>query len=178
MGEARDAVSAFEHWRMSPDAVVVVQLPMLRELQGGTSERPRALAVVGADADVPVALDLGAQGVVANDAGADELALATRTVAAGELYISPGLATRLVTAMRTETATLHPRSATLSLSRSETATLRLIARGLSNREVAGELGVQVKTVKFHMTNILSKLGVRNRVEASIWANREWRDIGQ
>jgi two-component system nitrate/nitrite response regulator NarL len=127
------------------------------------------LTVSENDQDVMKALEAGACGYVLKGVGAPELISMVRGVASGESYISPALAARLLVAMKTAGQTPTPQSALSSLTDREDQILRLVAKGLSNKEVGRELELQEKTVKHHMTSILQKLKARNRVEAAVIA---------
>lgn len=131
------------------------------------------LTVSENDQDVMKALEAGASGYVLKGVGAKELISMIRGVAAGESYVSPALAARLLVAMKSSGAAAVPQSALDSLTEREEQILRLVARGLSNKEVGRELDLQEKTVKHHMTSILQKLQARNRVEAAVIANENW-----
>jgi DNA-binding NarL/FixJ family response regulator len=104
--------------------------------------------------------------------GSKTLAEILRDVAAGESYVSPTLSARLLSDL------LQPGNRKADplrqLTGREDEILRLVAEGLSNKEVAGRLALQEKTVKHHMTRVLSKLNVRNRTEAALLV-REAKD---
>ncbi len=119
--------------------------------------------------DVLRALDAGAVGYVLKGVSGPELISAVKTVAAGDTFVSPNLAVRLVTTL----AASRQKRSVDALSAQETRTLQLVAMGLNNRECADHLGIGEQTVKYHMTNIMKKLGVRNRVEAALVARTEW-----
>jgi DNA-binding NarL/FixJ family response regulator len=126
------------------------------------------LTVSEADDDVIAALRAGAKGYVLKGVGSAALAEILHGVANGESYVSPRLAARLLTEMRIrETRTPAPDDPLSQLSQREEEILRLVATGLSNKEVARRVDLQEKTVKHHMTRILNKLQVRNRTEAAI-----------
>ena len=126
------------------------------------------------EADLLQAMRLGALGYILKGVGAVELVGLVRDLAAGQSYVAPGLAGRLLGMMRGVTdgkanlpkATDDPMA---DLSRREVDILRLVAQGKSNREVGEALDIQEKTVKHYMTSILQKLRVRNRVEAAMLA---------
>lgn len=127
------------------------------------------LTVSEEDDDVVRSLEAGAIGYVLKGVSATELIAILKSIASGESFLSPSLAVRLITGGKA-----HPgRQPLESLSTQEARILRLVATGMSNREVAEQLGIIEKTVKYHMTNILAKLGARNRVEATVMARREW-----
>lgn len=127
------------------------------------------LTVSEADDDVLAALSAGARGYVLKGIGADELIDLLRGVAAGASYVSPNLAARVLGALKKPRDQSAPKDPLETLTKREEQILRLVAEGLSNKEVGSELGLQEKTVKHYMTNILQKLHVRNRVEAAIMA---------
>ena len=140
---------------------------------GANPPRIAVVTVSEQDQDVIAALRAGAIGYVLKGVSAAELTEILVGVAAGEAHVSPDLAARLLT----EVERPPPRSKTHrpidDLSKRETDILRRVARGLSNREVADELGLQEKTVKHYMTSILEKLQARNRVEAALIARDSW-----
>ncbi len=131
------------------------------------------LTVSENDQDVMKALEAGACGYVLKGVGGPELIAMVRGVASGESYISPSLAARLLVAMKSSAQTPTPQSALASLTDREDQILRLVSKGLSNKEVGRELDLQEKTVKHHMTSILQKLKARNRVEAAVIARENW-----
>ena len=126
------------------------------------------LTVSEADDDILAALKAGAKGYVLKGVGSAALVDILESVANGDSYVSPSLAARLLTEMRKAGAQSTVAADPLStLTPREEEILRLVARGLSNKEVALQLDLQEKTVKHHMTRILNKLHVRNRTEAAI-----------
>lgn len=129
------------------------------------SQRIVMLTVSETSEDVTTALARGAVGYVLKGVGALTLAEAIRTVAAGDGYVAPTLSARLISA-RSE---MPAGKSTLiaSLTPREMEVLELVAVGMSNKHVAIELDLQEKTVKHHMTQILTKLGVNNRTEAAM-----------
>lgn len=131
----------------------------------GSADPPRILmlTVSGDGHDIMRAIDAGAAGYVLKGAGAADLITAVKSVAAGESFLSPNLSLNLLATLRGG----GTRRALAALTPHEQRILRLVAQGLSNREVGERLDVQEKTVKYHMTNILKKLKVRNRVEAAM-----------
>lgn len=131
-----------------------------------------------ADDDVMQALKAGAAGYVLKGVGGRELIRVLTEVATGGSYVPPAMAARLLAAMGPRRGG-EPSSADLiaELTPREEDILRLVARGMSNKEVARELDLQEKTVKHYMTNILQKLQVRNRTEAALLAREVWGRIG-
>lgn len=131
------------------------------------------LTVSESDQDVMKALEAGAAGYVLKGVGARDLVAMIRGVAQGESYVSPSLAARLLVAMKSADAKPSQQMALGSLTGREEQILRLVAEGLSNKEVGRKLDLQEKTVKHHMTSILQKLHARNRVEAAVIARENW-----
>jgi DNA-binding NarL/FixJ family response regulator len=125
------------------------------------------------DDDLMQALKLGALGYVLKGVGAGELVEVVRGLADGQSYVSPGLAGRLLVGLRNRgSVAANPLA---DLTKREEDILRLVAQGLSNREVGQSLDLQEKTVKHYMTAILQKLHVRNRVEAAMLAREHLKD---
>jgi len=170
VGEAGDgpaAVAAAE--ALAPD-VVLLDLVMpggdgLEALGALAAAAPGARVLVltsfGDDERVFAALRAGAAGFLLKDVEPAELVRAIRTAAAGEAALSPAVATRVVAAVA-HGDELTPR---------EREVLRLIARGLSNKRIALELGMAEKTVKTHVSHVLAKLGVADRTQAALYAVR-------
>jgi two-component system, NarL family, nitrate/nitrite response regulator NarL len=127
------------------------------------------LTVSQQDDDIVRSLEAGAVGYIAKGITGSELIAAVRRIAAGESFVSPNLALRLVVGMN---AKAHIER---QLSDEEQRTLRLVAMGMSNREVADRLGVGEKAVKYRMTRIMKKLNVKNRVEAVLVARQRWNN---
>jgi DNA-binding NarL/FixJ family response regulator len=124
------------------------------------------LTVSEADDDVLAALEAGAKGYVLKGVGSATLAEILSAIIDGESYVPPALAARLLMELRTppEPTAEEPLS---TLTEREEEILRFVSLGLSNKEIARKLDLQEKTVKHHMTRILSKLHVRNRTEAAL-----------
>jgi DNA-binding NarL/FixJ family response regulator len=107
-------------------------------------------------------LDAGVQGYVLKGSSIEELTEAIRQVKAGETYVTPSLAAKLMERLRKAS---RPQSGTVvSFSRREEEVLRLLLRGCTNKEIADALSISDKTVKHYMTVLIQKLQVRNRVE--------------
>ncbi len=130
------------------------------------------LTVSESDSDVLTALNSGASGYVLKGVSGAQLIEIVTSVAAGGSYVSPALAARVLVAMQ-EGGSDPKRSVVEDLTRREEQILRLVSKGKSNKEVAIELDLQEKTIKHHMTSILQKLKVRNRVEAAVLTKDIW-----
>jgi DNA-binding NarL/FixJ family response regulator len=114
------------------------------------------------------ALSVGASGFLLKNSPPEELVAAIRVVASGEALLAPAVTRRVIAAA----ARHRPRSATpaeTTLTDREADVLRLMARGLSNSEIAASLFVGEATIKTHVSGVLLKLGVRDRVQAVVWA---------
>ncbi|WP_214475294.1 response regulator transcription factor [Mesorhizobium sp. dw_380] len=132
------------------------------------------LTVSEANVDVTKALNTGVQGYVLKGVGSRALAEILRNVVAGESYLSPMLSARLLSDLQSPQPGDGVADRLRQLTERQTEILRLVGEGLSNKEVALRLELQEKTVKHHMTGVLSKLNVRNRTEAALMM-REFRD---
>jgi DNA-binding NarL/FixJ family response regulator len=142
-----------------------------RIIASGSAARLLVLTTFEVDEYVLDAVRAGASGFLLKDAPADDLERAVRAVAAGESALSPRIATLLMRHVARASATL-PRSAgpdLAALTAREAEVLRLVAGGLSNTEVAAALVLSEATVKTHVSRILMKLGLRDRVQAVVAA---------
>ncbi|SNS48127.1 response regulator [Tropicimonas sediminicola] len=131
------------------------------------------LTVSEEDDDVFKALQAGADGYILKGIGGRDLLAAIEDLAAGRSYVSPGLAMKVLQAMRGGASKPAREDPLDSLTAREEEILRLVARGSSNKEVGLALDLQEKTVKHYMTIILQKLQVRNRTEAALIAHGRW-----
>ena len=134
-------------------------------LSGHPGQKIVMLTVSETNADVAQALNTGVRGYVLKGVGSKTLAEILSDVAAGQSYVSPTLSARLLSDLL-QPASRKPDPLS-QLTGREAEILRLVAEGLSNKEVAARLSLQEKTVKHHMTRVLAKLNVRNRTEAAL-----------
>jgi DNA-binding NarL/FixJ family response regulator len=181
VGECANGVQAVDSAsRLAPDVVLMdIRMPEMdgieatRRIIGGASDPPvRVLMLTTFDLDEYVydALRAGASGFLLKDVPADQLADGIRLVAQGEALLAPSATRRLIQEFaRTSPARRDPPPSVAELTPRELEVFRLIARGRSNAEIAGELFVGETTVKTHVTRILMKLGVRDRVQAVVLA---------
>ncbi|MCK3781083.1 response regulator transcription factor [Ensifer sesbaniae] len=123
--------------------------------------------------DVTTALDRGATGYVLKGVGARALADVIRTVASGDRYVAPTLSAKLLSSRAPAAGSKSGLVA--NLTPREREVLELVAAGMSNKHVAIQLDLQEKTVKHHMTQIMTKLGAANRTEAAM-VLRDARDV--
>jgi DNA-binding NarL/FixJ family response regulator len=175
VGQASDADEALRVVREElPDlALLDVTMP------GGGIEAARKIAsacpatrivmltVSEDEDDLLEAMKAGASGYVLKGVSARELASVLRSVSAGDVYVAPSLAFGLLREMSKP----RPSDPLAELSSRERQVLELVANGLSNQEIGSKLGLAEKTIKHYMTNILTKLQVRSRVEAALLAAR-------
>ena len=175
-GDGREAVELAR--RHAPVlALLDIRMPVMDGLQAARnilslSLRTRVLILTTFDADEYVyeALRAGASGFLLKDAPADQLITAVRSIAAGDALIDPVITRRLIA--RFALAARGPAGLPGELSQltaRELEVLRLVARGLSNIEIARELVVEENTVKTHVSRILAKLSLRDRVQAVVLA---------
>ena len=164
--------------QLRPDVMLMdVRMPVLDGLQA-TREittmpgAPKVLVLTTFDLDdyVYQALRWGASGFLLKDASARELADAVRVVAAGDALLSPGVTRRLISEFARMGAPRGPSRDSLDgLTERECEVLALVARGMSNAEIAGRLVVAEQTIKTHVSRILMKLGLRDRTQAVVLA---------
>jgi DNA-binding NarL/FixJ family response regulator len=178
VGEAGGGNGAVKNARaLSPDVILMdIRMPDLDGIEAtrkivGDEEGPRVLVLTTFDLDQYVyeALRAGASGFLLKDAPEDQLLAAIRVVAAGGSLFAPSVTRRLIQefAKRSAPAELPPAFA--ELTEREREVLRLIAGGLSNAEIAAELVVSEHTTKSHVSSVLRKLGLRDRVQAVVLA---------
>ncbi|WP_460364834.1 response regulator [Actinocorallia lasiicapitis] len=163
---------------LRPDVVVMdIRMPEMDGLAAtariaGEKDAPRVLILTTFDLDEYVyeALGAGASGFLLKDASAGDLISAVRVVAAGDALLAPSVTRRLIGDFARRRRHERPRSnAADALTPRELDVLRLIARGLSNAEIAGELFLAEQTVKTHVGHVLTKLGLRDRTQAVVFA---------
>ena len=180
-GEASDGVEAIEAARSTrPDVILMdVRMPNMdgieatrRIVDGGDVDPIRVLILTTFDLDEYVydALRAGASGFLLKDAPPEELVHAVKVVARGEALIAPSITKRLIDEIAERPPPQGaPPEALESLTQRELEVLQLVARGLSNQEIAEELFVSETTVKTHVGRVLMKLGLRDRVQAVVMA---------
>jgi DNA-binding NarL/FixJ family response regulator len=182
VGDAADGAQgvtmAREH---APDVVLMdVRMPVLDGIQatrrildvGPGLHRPKVVILTTFDLDDYVfeALRAGASGFLLKDAPAAELVTAVRVVAAGDGLLAPSVTRRLIEQFAARPKTTDHQPARLAaLTPRETEVLRLIARGRSNAEIADDLVVAEQTVKTHVSRVLTKLDLRDRAQAVVFA---------
>ena len=177
-GEAGDGAEGVElALERRPDVVLMdVRMPNLDGIEAtrrikAAGSGARILVVTSHDDDQLVlrALQAGATGFFLKDAAADRLCEAVRAVAAGDTLLAPPIARRLVERQLGDAARADLKPRFCALTERERDIVRRLARGLSNRALADEIGLSEATVKTHVTRLLSKLDVRTRVQAVVLA---------
>jgi DNA-binding NarL/FixJ family response regulator len=181
VGEAGDGAEAIERAReLRPDVVLMdIRMPEMdgveataRLIAAGIEPPPRVLVLTTFDLDEYVfgALRAGAAGFLLKDAPRQRLLEAIRVVHGGEALLSPSITRRLIEDFAARTDPLEPPTAVLGqLTQREREVLVLVARGLSNSEIAQRLVVTEATVKSHVGSVLVKLDLRDRVQAVVFA---------
>ncbi|MGH3472863.1 MAG: response regulator, partial [Nocardioidaceae bacterium] len=185
VGTASDGVEAVLISRdQSPEVVLMdVRMPNMDGIEatrqiagaaaGARALRPRILILTTFDLDEYVydALRAGASGFLLKDVTAERLFDAVRVVAAGDALLAPGVTRRLISefALMRPTPSASPAEHLARLTARETDVLRLVAEGLSNREIAVRLVVTEETVKSHVSRLLNKLRLRDRTQAVVAA---------
>ncbi|HEY0814457.1 MAG TPA: response regulator transcription factor [Pseudonocardia sp.] len=179
VGEAADGIEAVDLVaRTRPDVVLMdIRMPRLDGLSATERlmtlpEPPRVVVLTTFDQNEYVvrALRAGAYGFLLKDAPASRLIAAIRAAASGEALIEPSITRRLIEQFAApEAEPVGVPAAMRGLTDRELQVLRLMARGLSNAEIAGEMVIAETTVKTHVARVLTKLGVRDRVQAVVLA---------
>jgi two-component system NarL family response regulator len=169
VAEAGNGVEALDAWdRHHPDVTLLdLRMPVMEGVEVVRRLRdrdPRAKVIVlttyDTDDEISRALKAGAKAYVLKDISADDLITCIRDVLAGKTYLAPAAAAKLAEGVTR--VQLTPR---------ELATLRLLADGKANKEIASELGISERTVKTHLGHLFEKLGVTSRTEAVKVATR-------
>ncbi len=180
VGEAADGLEAvYKAQLLKPNVVLMdIRMPRLDGLQATTrivataAPPPRVLVLTTYDLDEYIfeALKSGASGFMLKDSPPEDLVAAIRIVAAGEALLAPSITRRLIEAfVGSDHIPPEARRQLDALTPRETEVLGLVARGMSNDEIATNLGLGAATVKSHVGNVLMKLDVRDRVQAVVVA---------
>jgi DNA-binding NarL/FixJ family response regulator len=179
VGEAVDGTDAVEIAAdVQPDVIVMdVRMPLLNGIEA--TKRIRAnqvapkivmLTVSDDENDLYASVRAGASGYLIK--AVDDIVGAVRAIARGDAVVSSGMTQKLLTEFNVMSRRLEVERDGRALSQRELEVLRLIARGMPNKDIAAELVISQNTVRNHVRNILEKLRVRSRVEAAMYAVRE------
>ena len=185
VGEAADGVQAVALARqLRPDVCLFdIRMPEMdgieatRILAGPQADSPFAIVMITTydlDEYVYNALRAGARGFVLKDAGPELLVQAIQAAAEGDALISPSVTARLLSTFAQGPARESLIQPVTRLTEREEEVLTHVAHGLTNSEITDELHVSLSTVKTHITSLMTKLDVRNRVELAIWAHETGR----
>jgi NarL family two-component system response regulator LiaR len=185
VGEGVNGAEAIELARqLQPDIVLLdLVMPQMsgveatsKIIEGSPNSRVLILTSFGEDDKVFPAIRAGAQGYLLKDIHPDDLVQAVREAYQGQVQLHPDIAKKLMSAVAgaspQETRPIGDQAASPGLDQlteREQEVLHLIAQGLNNREIAGQMIISEKTVKTHVSNILSKLSLADRTQAAIWA---------
>jgi DNA-binding NarL/FixJ family response regulator len=183
VGEAHDGQQAVERaTELMPDVVLMdVRMPRRSGIEATTQIKElvphvRILMLTNSDeeADLYDSIKAGASGYLLKEISSEEVADAVRSVCEGHSRISPTMASKLLTEFQAMTKRADDRQALAPprLTDRELGVLRLVAKGLGNRDIAQELYISENTVKNHIRNILEKLQLHSRMEAVMYAVRE------
>jgi DNA-binding NarL/FixJ family response regulator len=180
IGEAsngRQAVSMAHQFQ--PDVCLFdIRMPEMNGLEatlalaGPGVEHPMAVVVITTfdlDEYVHGALKAGARGFLLKDAGPELLVQAIQAAADGEALIAPNITVRLLASFAAQPTAAPPAQPIEPLTTREEEVLLVVARGLTNAEIATQLHISLSTVKTHVGSLMGKLGARNRVEIAMWA---------
>ncbi len=181
LGEAADGAEAVKLVReLAPDVVVMdLNMPAMTGVEATrhiTSLSPLTRVIVltisDQDADVLDAILAGACGYLLKDASIADVVSGIRSAAVGSSLISPAIAAKVLQRVRATTADVEMAAEIQAeLSDRELEVLKLIANGKDNAQIAAELVISPKTVKNHISNILMKLQIQNRIQAAVYAVR-------
>lgn len=190
VGEGADGAEAIQLARqLQPDVVLLdLVMPHMNGVEatsqiiaGSPNARVLILTSFGEDEKVFPAIRAGAQGYLLKDIHPDDLVQAVREAYQGKVQLHPDIARKLMSAVAeaspppAQPAGSQAAPGLDQLTKREREVLKLIAEGLNNRDIAGSLIISEKTVKTHVSSILSKLGLEDRTQAAIWALKH--DIG-
>jgi NarL family two-component system response regulator LiaR len=178
VGEATNGAEAIKMARLLNPDVIFMDLIMpgiggIEAIEAIKAENPQARILVltsfAEDEKVYMAIKTGALGYLLKDASPDELLTAVRQVSRGEPAMNPTIAAKLMRELQRDSV-LPPTEDPLT--ERELDILKLVAQGLSNREIAEIFVISERTVRTHVSNILSKLHLANRTQAALYALRE------
>jgi len=181
VGEASDGAEGTElAVSTAPDVVLLdVRMPKQSGIEAcvaikaaSPSTKIIMLTVSDEEADLYEAVKNGASGYLLKDSSIEEVAQGIRVVADGQSLISPSMAAKLIDEFKTMSRPDRSSGQALRLTERELDVLRLVAKGLSNRDVAHRLAISENTVKNHVRNILEKLQLHSRMEAVMYAVKE------
>jgi DNA-binding NarL/FixJ family response regulator len=177
--DGREAIKLVAELR--PDVVLMdLQMPEIDGVEAtrtivreAPDDKPAQVVVLTSFSDterIVAAIDAGAVGYLLKDTEPEDLLEGVRAAARGESPLHPRAARQLLTAR-----TKQPPSSTVDLTRRETEVLGLVRKGLANKQIARRLGISERTVKAHLTSTFQRIGVTDRTQAALWAERHGID---
>jgi DNA-binding NarL/FixJ family response regulator len=179
IGEAEDGTKAVASaHKLKPDVVLMdIQMPLMNGLEAtrqitqtpGNTCRILILTTFERDDYVFDALRAGASGFILKNAPPEDLIAAVRVVAEGNALLAPSVTRRIINEFAQRTPRVDLKAGLGSLTEREIEVMRLIAKGKTNAEIAGDLFVGETTVKTHISNLFAKLDLRDRVQAVVYA---------
>ena len=178
VGEAKNGFEAISQYKKVKPDVVLVDLVMpgktgidtIRELKiADPNARILVLTSFSEEENIISAIKEGARGYMLKESAPEELVTAIKNIYDGDTWLYPGMADKVVKKIF---FSANERNDPDKLTDSEIDVIKRIALGLSNKEIADELGVSEGTIRFHVNHILSKLNLKNRTQAAIYALRE------
>ncbi len=179
VAEAEDGAKAIKTVQVHHPHIVLmdIQMPVMNGLeatrqitsQQGQTTRVLILTTFERDDYIFEALRAGASGFILKNAPPEDLVTAVRVVAEGNALLAPSVTRRIISEFAQRPVQPEVKKELARLTERELEVLRLIARGKTNMEIAGELIVSEATVKTHVSNLLTKLGLRDRVQAVVFA---------
>ncbi len=183
VGEAEDGEESIRKAaELAPDVILMdVRMPRVSGIEATRAiadvvptARILMLTVSDEEDDLYEAIKAGANGYLLKEISIEEVASAIRAVVSGQSLISPSMASKLLNEFTSLAKKADERQAvpTPRLTERELEVLKLVAKGMSNRDIAGELYISENTVKNHVRNILEKLHLHSRMEAVVYAVRE------
>jgi DNA-binding NarL/FixJ family response regulator len=182
VGEAADGMEAVERaGDLQPDVVLMdVRMPGVggieatRRIRNAQPSTKVVMLTVSEDEDdLFASVRAGATGYLLKEVSIEEVAEAVRAVARGQALVTPSMASKLLGEFNVLSRRVDSQQGTAPrLTDRELEVLRLVAKGMSNKEIAGELVIAENTVKNHVRNILEKLQMKSRMEAAMYAVRE------
>ncbi len=176
IGEASDGSEAVKKaLKLRPDVITMdVRMPYsglqatMDIMQALPETKILILTVSETEADLVESVKAGARGYLLKGMDAEELVTAVRTVAAGGAIFTPSIAAKLLDDFK---ADLNKNTDDVNLTGREAEVLALVANGASNKEIAAKLNISEPTVKAHLRNVLSKLHMKNRSQAAVYASQ-------
>jgi DNA-binding NarL/FixJ family response regulator len=174
--QALEVLASLDSDGRRPDVIVMdLQMVPVDGIESTRQIRARyndievvALTSFAEEERIEAALEAGASGYLLKDSDPDQVAAAVRAAHRGELQLDPAIARRLMSSLQAA----PPDDPAAELTPRELEVLQLVGAGKANKAIASELGIEERTARTHVSNILGKLGLSSRTQAALWAVRE------